>query len=277
MTSDELPSVSVIMATYHGDALEHLQQSVDSILRQSVTEFEYLIAIDGPVSEPTMAYLKSITDKRVKLLPLEHNGGPARARNYAIKHAGGCYLLIQDADDISADDRIEKQKAFLEANNYDLVSSCVNEIDDEGEVVKRKPYPEDEKKIIRMMPFINTINNSAVFCRAELLKSIPYEEKMRFGEDYRTWIRAIAQGKRLGNHGDYLVSYRLASSRRRGWKTAKIDLSIKLASLRIAKWYLWPAVIGVAFATAGVRMIPAKMIIYVYRLKEFLLPKLAKY
>ncbi len=271
------PQVSVVMATYRGDRLDHLRVSIDSILAQSFTDFEYIIVVDGPISDETSEYLNAIADTRVRLIQLDENAGPAKARNVGIETALGEFLVIQDADDLSDPTRIQKQLDFLSASGLDIVGSCVNEIDAAGTFVKHKPYPTDGAKIASLMPFVNTINNSAVFCRSHVLKTLPYPENLRFGEDYRTWIAALKNGMKLGNHPEYLVSYRLASARRRGWQTAKTDVRIKLSALAITKWYKWPVVTVAAFATGALRMIPGWAIIYVYRLKERILPKLAKY
>ena len=277
MEATNTPKVTVVMATYHGDRLDHLKQSVTSILEQSVEDFEYIIVVDGPVSDDKLQYLNSVDDSRVRVIWLEKNSGPARARNTGIAEAKGAYLAIQDADDISDPRRLEKQYAYLIENNLDLTGSCVNQIDNDGGAIRRKPYPTNEKTIMRLMPFLNSINNSAVFCKTSLLRAFPYDETLRFGEDYRTWISLLRHGLRLGNHREYLVSYRLASSRRRGWQTARAGSSIKLAALAITRWYLWPCVIIAAGATFLFRVMPSWAILHIYRLKELLLPKLAKY
>ena len=277
MEATNTPKVTVVMATHHGDRLDHLQQSVNSILDQSVEDFEYIIVVDGPVSDDKLQYLNSIDDNRVRVIWLEKNSGPARARNTGIAEAKGEYLAIQDADDISDPRRLEKQYAYLIENNLDLMSCCLKLIDNDGVVIRKKPYPTSEKTIIRLMPFLNSINNSAVFCKTSLLRAFPYDETLRFGEDYRTWISLVRHGLRLGNHWDYLVSYRLTFSRRRGWPIAMADLSNKFAALRIARWYVWPGVLLAASATVVFRMIPGWAMLHGYRLKEWLLPKVARY
>jgi len=271
------PVITVVMATYAGDNVRFLGQSVDSILGQSYRDFEYLIVIDGPVGSSLQTYLDGISDPRVRIIPITVNGGPARARNIAIQQARGYYIAIQDADDVSDHDRLQKQKTYLESRNLDLTSSCVNQIDDDGRIVARKAYPEDSKKVRSLMPFINSINNSAVFCRADLLKQHPYDERLRFGEDYLNWVTWLKHDYRMGNCPEYLVSYRLASSRRRGWKTAKVDMQIKLAALSIAPWYQRPLVILTAILTMVIRLTPAWVIVHVYRIKEYLFPKFAGY
>ena len=55
-----VPRISVVMCCYHGDRLESLKEAIESILNQSINFHEFIIVVDGPVSEEIFNFLKNI-------------------------------------------------------------------------------------------------------------------------------------------------------------------------------------------------------------------------
>ena len=60
--------LAIIMSVYKSDKLIYLKQSVQSILNQSFTQFDYYIVFDGPVSTDIDSYITSIGDNRIQAL-----------------------------------------------------------------------------------------------------------------------------------------------------------------------------------------------------------------
>ena len=113
--------VSIITAVYNDE--KFIKKSVESILNQSFSEFEYIIVDDGS-TDNTLDILKEIekVDKRVIVLT-QKNQGAAAARNLAIHSAKGKYVAIQDSDDLSSPDRIKTQvDQLLKSNNNNVIS-----------------------------------------------------------------------------------------------------------------------------------------------------------
>ena len=106
------PLVSILIPVYN--AGKFLRPSVQSILCQSHKNLEIFIIDDGS-TDNCMATLEDIQDNRVQILHKE-NGGKASALNLALKNMQGVFWLIQDADDISYPDRVEKQLQALQKN-----------------------------------------------------------------------------------------------------------------------------------------------------------------
>ena len=81
--------VSVIMPTYN--AGKYLSESIPAVLKQTYSNLELLITDDASTDAYTRSILKSYSeeDKRVKVIFLDENQGPAFARNEAIKRAQG--------------------------------------------------------------------------------------------------------------------------------------------------------------------------------------------
>src|ERR1035437_6913902 len=97
--------ISVVTAVYNDE--KYIKKSVESILNQTFTDFEYIIVDDGSTDE-TLNILNEIAkrDGRVTILT-QKNSGPAAARNKAINSAKGTYIALQDSDDISSPKRLQ--------------------------------------------------------------------------------------------------------------------------------------------------------------------------
>ena len=74
------PAISVIMAAYNGAEL--LPATLASLQRQTFTDFE-VIVVDDRSTDNTLDVLRSWPDSRVRVIALDENGGPVRARNRA--------------------------------------------------------------------------------------------------------------------------------------------------------------------------------------------------
>jgi hypothetical protein len=83
-----MPKVSVIIPTYNRSAL--LQETIDSVLRQTFNNFEVIVVDDGSTDD-TSVVVKGIKDDRV-LYFHKPNGGPASARNLGLSKAKGDYI-----------------------------------------------------------------------------------------------------------------------------------------------------------------------------------------
>ena len=100
-----MPRVSVVMSVYNEE--QYVRDAVDSILRQTFTDFEFVIVDDGSVDD-TPAILGCYEDSS---LSIHHqaNQGQSSALNRGIRVAAGVYIARMDADDISLTQRLEKQ------------------------------------------------------------------------------------------------------------------------------------------------------------------------
>ena len=124
-----MPSVSVIMPVYNGEAF--LAAAIDSLLNQTFEGRVEVIVIDDGSTDTTPEILKSYGDKIISLH--QPNKRSAHARNLGLKHATGDYVAYLDADDIAYPDRLAKQIECLKANpEAMLVCSAIDYINEAG-------------------------------------------------------------------------------------------------------------------------------------------------
>jgi glycosyltransferase involved in cell wall biosynthesis len=108
-----MPSVSAIIPARDAEAT--LGQTLDSLLAQTVPDWEAVVVDDGSVdgtAEVALAY--AARDPRVRLLRARA-GGAAAARNAGLALARGRRLLFLDADDWVAPAHLERLLGALAA------------------------------------------------------------------------------------------------------------------------------------------------------------------
>lgn len=119
-------AVSVIMPVYNAEL--YLQQAIDSVLTQSLENFEFIIVDDGSTDNSAIICDKAAyNDTRVYVIH-KVNGGICEARNTGIRHAKGEYITFIDNDDIiESDTLLDNYKIAIE-NDADWVKFGKKEV-----------------------------------------------------------------------------------------------------------------------------------------------------
>lgn len=94
----DYPKISVVVPMYKTPFML-LRKCLNSLLKQSYTDYELLVVDDGSGSEyDALKAEYEAADQRIRFLTKE-NGGVASARNYGIENSRGEYLCFVDSDD----------------------------------------------------------------------------------------------------------------------------------------------------------------------------------
>jgi len=118
--------VSVVIPCYNHGKL--IQGAIDSILKQTYTNFEIIIVDDGSTEKRTTSILRDIKFPKTRVYRKE-NGGPASARNYGIRKSSGEYILTLDADDKFHPAFVEKAVYIMQHSpETGMVTSYVKKI-----------------------------------------------------------------------------------------------------------------------------------------------------
>ena len=114
--------VSIVVPCYK--QAHYLEQSLQSVLEQTYTNWECLIVNDGsPDNTEQIANKWCKKDLRFKYI-FQENGGLSSARNKGISNASGSFILPLDADDLIHKNYLEKTVPILSSNEHlGIVSS----------------------------------------------------------------------------------------------------------------------------------------------------------
>lgn len=186
-----MPQISVVMPAYNTKE-EYLREAIESILKQTFGDFEFIIINDCSTTNVEEIIL-SYKDERIKYLKNEQNLGIAKTLNRGIKEATGKYIARMDSDDISFENRFEIQHKFLEQNpQFQLCSTRLSK--SKGDSYSRGVNFEylKAKIFFRGNPIIHptVMFNREFFADNGLL----YNE-MPYGEDWDLWFRLTQVGQ----------------------------------------------------------------------------------
>lgn len=217
------PRVSVLMPVYNTN-IEHLQDSINSILNQTFTDFEFIILNDSPDNTELEKFITSNGDKRIKYHKNEKNIGISESRNRLLELAHGEYIAIFDHDDISVPDRLACQVEFLDTHpNIGVVSGLMECFDNRTDIWQN---PETDLEIKLSLTENCFVAHTAAMIRKSILidNKIKYESEYTPAEDYRLWTR-LMNFTNFYNIQRPLVKYRIHST-----NTSKTDESRMIKS-----------------------------------------------
>jgi len=201
-----MPRVSVVMSVFNDAG--YLRESINSILTQTFTDFEFIIVNDGS-TDGTEEIVRSYNDKRIVYVSNVNNIKLAASLNKAIKMSKGQYIARMDADDISLPSRLQKQVDFLDGNpDYGVVGSWIQIF---GERSGIGEYPESYRKIFYDFIFPDkTVAHPAVLIRKSVMtaNNIFYDEDFDVAQDYKLW-NDLKHYCKITNLQTVLLKYRV--------------------------------------------------------------------
>lgn len=199
------PLATVLMPNYNNEA--YLREAIESILKQSYTNFIFLIVDDGS-TDNSINIIKSYDDKRIKLILKEKNSGIVDTLNLGIQNISSDYLVRMDGDDISLPTRLEKLIQFMEDNPHiGMAGSDVEIFGNDNKVVR---FSDNSDKIKARLIFNGGMSHPSLIIRLSHFKKkqLYYSNEFRYMEDYDLYNRT--KGDIIfGNLSLVLYRYRL--------------------------------------------------------------------
>ena len=250
--------LAVIMSVYKNDKFKFVTESVQSILDQTFSQFDYYIIFDGPVAPEIDTYITSIGDNRIRLFRLKQNEGLASALNFLLKIVlsvpGYKFIARMDADDISLPSRLEKQRSFLSENeDVSIVGSWYEEIDESGKHLADRELPVSHAALRKRYYTRTPFAHPCVMYRRQLIEKAGfYPTDTILMEDNVLWGRALKEGFRFANIPEFLFRFRIdkdffkrRSGIKYGWNFIKTRLRINTSMKFPAFSYLIVLLIGI--------------------------------
>lgn len=207
-----MTKISIITPTYNSSRF--IKRTIESVLYQTHTDWEYLIVDDNSTDNTTEIINEFIKqDSRIKLFKTQENsGGPATPKNVGIEKAKGEYIAFLDHDDEWLPEKLEKQLQIFEKSNDEklgLVSCFINiRNNDKGTIIAKHHnlYRDNALKILLQFNFLAT--SSCIMTKSEVLRNVGlFDTNFRVSDDWDMWIRILKFGYKIDYAPQYLINY----------------------------------------------------------------------
>ena len=196
------PSISVVMGVFDGAGL--LPETVDSVLKQTERNFEFIIVNDGSTDSRVAQILTDYErrDGRVRIVS-KSNEGLTKALIDGCAVARGAYIARIDAGDVMLPERLEKQKALLDRNPEVVFVSCWTEFcGPEWEslyIYKGKGTLEGGESVLPDRPEENLrdvpCHHGSVMFRHDTYEAAGgYRWQFYYAQDWDLWYRLAERG-----------------------------------------------------------------------------------
>lgn len=264
------PLVSVVMPVYN--AGEFLPEAIKSILLQTYSNFEFIIADDASEDSSWQIIQNfALKYKKIMIYRNPQNLGVSETVKKAISLAKGDFLCRMDADDITLPQRIEKQVDYL-LNHKETVAvggQCLL-IDKNSNIIGEKTFPTGFSDIYKYIyKFVPLQQPTLMIARDGLPKQFKYyRDGMDTAEEVELLFKLFQYGK-VENLADTVLMYRLHDKNTSLLDIRKTFLLTLLARIRGVSLYGYkPTLSGVAVTllqSAVALLLPRKLTLFLYK------------
>ena len=197
------------------DGAEYLQESVQSIRRQSLRDFELLVIDDGSVDAgPDLVLQHSRDDARIRLLR-RHAQGIVAALNCGLRSARADLVARMDADDIMHPQRLERQhRAMSDRTDLTLLACCVEAFPGSTTGKGMREYLRwqnsclCEQQLREQLYVESVFTHPSVMFRRERILALGAYRDGQFPEDYELWLRIAEAGDAMLKLDKVLLRWR---------------------------------------------------------------------
>ena len=207
------PCVSIVTPFFNTPAV--FLQTVESVRRQSLQQWEWIIVNDASTNAESLANLDRIrdSDPRIRVIDLPENRGPGAARNAGYAAARTNYVLQLDSDDLIEPTYLEKCWWHL---HCEPGCGFVNAIT--VNFGARRSIGTDGLERGREELRRNVVNGNVLVRRSVFDAAGGYDEQIRDGlEDWEFWVRCAKAGYWGHTISEPLLWYRWRGNHAARW------------------------------------------------------------
>lgn len=205
------PLISVVTTLY--DDYRYLKETIDSILNQTLDDFELIIVVEKSDNQNKInELLNDYHDSRIKIINNNKRLGLVKSLNIGLDAVKGEYIARIDCDDICVKDRFEHQIDYLKEHEDVGILGGAIEMFQGASGKYFLPLNNEELRVMSL--FDCPLMQPTVMIRTSMLNKykLRYEDNY-YAEDYELWSRAIGYLK-IANLNEVLVKYRIHDNNR---------------------------------------------------------------
>ncbi len=227
------PFFSVIMPVYNG--MPYLPEAVESILKQSYSNFEFLILNDGSTDQ-SEEYLKTLKDPRLKIIHRPRKGVTC-SLNELLRAAKAEWIVRMDSDDKSCPQRLERTHQAIQGDPHLKV------LFGRAQYMHRIPLlrflfkategtHSDFQKIIQRGYLVSACHPASAYHKRSVIDLGGYQVESPV-EDIDLWWRLIIHNAKTSFLPYTLLHYRMHSKSISSLETAEQELKLLYVQYRL--------------------------------------------
>lgn len=190
----------------------YLDDSIQSILKQSYENFEFII-IDDCSTDNSKNKIKFYAKKDKRIIFLENKKNICAAKSFIKGYniSKGSFIARMDSDDISHKDRLKKQlNLFLSWPELSVLGTGAFIINSDGLIISKKFMPCNYSSIDKLLKYSVPVFNPSVVIRNSAFKiGGLLDPKMEPADDLELWLRFFNKNLIISNLQEYLIYYRI--------------------------------------------------------------------
>lgn len=203
---------SVLMSVYRKENPAYFRQSIQSMMKQTLSFSDFVLVCDGPLTrelDEIVQWAQEEMGDRLQIIRLKENKGLGYALKTGIPRCRCEVIARMDSDDISRPDRCQRQFQLLEQGDYAIVSGSLQEfVSEPGDMDRVRQLPRTSEEILKYAQKRNPFNHPCVmFRRSEVLRAGNYQDFPGF-EDYYLWVRMLRKGCKGYNVQEVILDMR---------------------------------------------------------------------
>ena len=214
--------VSVVVPVFKAE--DFVEKTIRSVLSQTYKNLEIIIVDDGS-PDKSIEVCREFKDSRIKIVQ-QANRGLAGARNTGIRHSTGDYIALIDADDLWANNKIEKHVDHLDNSPEIGISFSYSKFIDENDkptglkqiptkikditptyILRRNPIGNGSSPVLRRAVFEDIAFKANLYGTQEIFY---FDESFKRAEDVECWLRiAVETNWKCEGIPELLTLYRI--------------------------------------------------------------------
>ncbi len=213
------PLFSIVTPVYN-PPLWALEECIASVRSQTFSDWEWCIADDCSTDENVLARLRKLakSDKRVRLVERETNGGIVEASNSALAVSTGEFVALLDHDDSLTPDALSVMSARIHVDpSVDYLYSDEDKIDESGRLFDTFRKPDFAPERLRGQNYL---------CHLSVIRRSLVEEVGGFrsgfdgSQDYDLFLRVTEKARTIIHVPEVLYH----------WRTVEGSTSVNVAA-----------------------------------------------
>lgn len=206
-------SFSVLMSVYRKEYPEYLRRALDSVFSQTVKAAQIVLVKDGQLTPELDSIIDSYQAKypELEIVSLPENKGLGLALAEGMLHCKYELVARMDTDDISREDRFEKQlELFNSSPTIDICGSHMLEFEEDiTNIVAKRRVPLTDKEIKHYQRRRDGLNHVTVMFKKDSVLNAGSYQHCPLMEDTLLWVNMFKNGAVAANIDDYLVYVRI--------------------------------------------------------------------